>query len=664
MAMGAMEMPAWEPARPYIQQVAQQASQGVDFSKNLFQLIQDAQDARTLKESRQLCLKWDREIIDLQQGKSCPGAWKKVLLWLPYIWDAKVAVQQNYSRTGILEEKIPEIKRDFDSLITFISSKNYKASDRTKILTLDSMLTALMGRLDPERSPVRDAYHYVPRLHVTIDPETNRPLYHLTRSAPALRNLSLRGGGGKGQGYVKMIQVLRRNKWFDCLEHVAGSSAGGIAAIALAFGIEDLEQFCSEVQASIMWGASLSALKMMPFLKGRFCGFGVLGSAAGVIDAIDRTTTRRVQDFLNREDIRRFIRENVFGAQLNRLEQLRTRAIVAQNESDLVTFADLALLREIASAAGLGNYFLRLTLSFWNTTRQQEGFFDAGTYPNIPIVYATRAAIALPAAFQSIVLTLDGQVCMIQDGGLGSNSPSEVFFDKLSAQATEREKIAYQNAQSKTLSCVFDDQGVGYRSESSHYTYGESKPIRFLLQAIGVVESAQQMEELRSCENKKLDLIGNVLVIPHGDLYTLTFNPTSEQKAAADKMSELATETWCCNHAREGVDLTSFSLELLLQEMTQEERERVVDGDWCNVLREFLSSHQDVLSSVIEDLRSGRMMQVVLQNELNNLNQSHILSEFQRVFLNRIRCLELWNLLSTQARFIFCTELKRRIGLP
>lgn len=657
-------MPAWEPARPYIQQVAQQASQGINRLKNLFQLIRDANNARTPEESRQLCLKWDREIIDLQQGKSCPGAWKKVLLWLSNILNAKVELLRKRSYRGIFEEKIPEIKRDFDSLITFISSKNYKASDRTKILTLDSMLTALMGRLDPESSPVRDAYHYVSRLHVTIDPETNRPLYHLTRSAPPLRNLSLRGGGGKGQGYVKMIQVLRKNKWFDALEYVAGSSAGGIAAVALAFGIEDLEQFCTEVQASIMRKQSRAALRVMPFLRGRFRGLGVLGSAAGVIYAIDRITTRRVQDFLNREEVRSFIRENVFGKQFKRLEQLRTRAIIARNESDFVTFADLALLREIASAAGLGNYFLRLALSFWNTTRQQGGFFNEETYPDLPIAYAVRATMALPGVFQSIVLELDDQECIIQDGAIGSNSPTEVFFRKLGILASEAEKLAYQKAQSWTLTTIFDTQGEGHRLDSSRYTYDTSTMVRIFLNLTGTVKNEERFERLNDNENEKLNLTGNILVVPSGDLDTSNFNPTPEQKAAADKMSELATETWCCNHAREGVDLTSFSLELLLQEMTQEERERVVDGDWCNVLREFLLSHQGVLSGVIEDLRSGRMMQVVLQNELNNLNQSHILSEFQRVFLNRIRCLELWNLLSPQARFIFCTGLKRRIGLP
>lgn len=657
-------MPAWEPARPYIKQVAQHASQGINRLKNLFRLIQDANDASTLEESRQLCLKWDGLIIDLQQGKSCPDAWKKVQSWLPYIWDAKVAVQQKYPRTGVLEEKIPECRRDFDDLVTFISDKSYKASDRTKILTLDSMLTALEGRLDLESSPVRDAYHSIPRLYVTIDPQTNRPLYHSMRSASSLKNLSLRGGGGKGQGYVKMIQVLRKNKWFDALEYVAGSSAGGIAAIALAFGIEDLEQFCTEVQASIMRKQSRAAFRAMPFLKRRFRGLSVLGSAAGVIDAIDRITTRRIQDFLNRADIRDFVHENVFGAQLHRLEQLRTRAAIARDENDFVTFADLALLREIASAAGLGNYFLRLALSFWNTTRQQGGFFNEETYPDLPIAYAVRATMALPGVFQSIVLELDDQECIIQDGAIGSNSPTEVFFRKPGILASEAEKLAYQKAQSWTLTTIFDTQGEGHRLDSSRYTYDTSTIVRIFLNLTGTVKDEERFEGLNDNENEKLNLTGNILVVPSGDLDTSNLNPSPAQKIAADKMSELATEAWCCHHAREGVDLTSFSLELLLQDLSVEERDQVVDSDWCHVLRVFLSSHQGVLSRVTEDLQAGRVIYGVLQNELNSLPQSYILSGFQRAFLGRIRCFELWNLLSTRARFIFCTELKRSIGLP
>ncbi|MDE6575936.1 MAG: patatin-like phospholipase family protein, partial [Opitutales bacterium] len=620
------------------------------------------------EEGRKLRLNWDHFIIKLQQGKSLSKKEAKSQLnQLPNIFIAKVQPLE-LPNTDDFIAQIGKMKQDFDGLIAFLHSKAYKASSRTKILTIDSFLTMKIGGLEEEIHPTANVGNAqtAPTLFVSIDRESNRPLYHLARPAPLIRNLCLRGGGGKGQGYVKMIDVLRKKGLLDSLEHVAGTSAGGIAAAALAFGIEDLDQFCSEIQASVMSKRSKAALKAMPFLKSKFHGIGILGSAAGVISAIDRIIIDRVQEFLNRDEIKTLVPQMVSGEELKRLERLRTRKTTAHSEEDFMTFADHALLRRVATAAGLKNKFLDLTLAFWNATRQKEEFFNAKTYPGIPIPYGVRATMALPGAFQCITLVLDGQKCKIQDGAIGSNSPTEVFFaEKPGDHATEMEKLAYQKIQSETLTCIFDEQGGGFSAESSRYNYGEGKGTSFFLKLLGTVKSARQVKKLRDDENKKLDLVGNVIVVPHGDLGVLNMNPTSKQKAAADMMSELAANAWCANRARERADISSFSLESLIREMPWHEREQVDDASWREVLRAFIFIRRTILSSIAEELRSGSIPREELRGTIDRLqeNASGPLRDDQQTFLDGMYSFELWELLTIKGRQIFCEELKKGFNL-
>lgn len=648
------------------------------------QLLEKIINGMTEEKARAVRQNWDRLIIEVQQKKDISKKkakskkkLKEYLSQLSNVFISKVKtlnIPEQRTEKEDFYEKIKNAKQQLDESIVLLQRKECNASSRVKLLTIDSLLSLHIQRLaQGEMGGSEAEVSTAPMIFVSVDPDTNRPLYHLIKPAPPIKNLTLRGGGGKGQGYVKMIEVFRRNGIFDHLENVSGSSAGGIAAVALAFGIEDVDNFCSEVQAGISKESSDAALKVMPFLRDKFHGVGVKGSAAGIILVIDRITTQRVQGFLDDHVVQEFLQENSFlgEEELGRLERLRTRASVAQNEEDLITFSDLSLLKRIVDEMQKTNPlirkrypFLNLILTGWTGTIMQMIYFSAESHPNMPIAYIVRVTMSLPGVFQYVRLKLNGKMHKLFDGCVGSNSPSEVFIHPLPDNASEKEKIAHQKTQGETLTCIFDDQGRGMSVESSHYDYGMSTGKEIFMKSLGAIQEIGQVKSLRADENQKLNATGNVFVVPHGNIGTFDMDPSPVQKAIADIMSELAAENWCLEHEGELIELTSFSLELLLQELSEEQRQQIDEETWRNVLQAELSTHEDVLSSVTTDSGTESDTSATLEKQANvsEKDTAQTVQENQRDPLTKMQIEELRRTLTDRGIQILWQELEKYLN--
>ena len=343
---------------------------------------------------------------------------------------------------------------------------------------------------------------------------------------------------------------------------------------------------CTQIQSGIERKTSRSTMERMPFLQDMFHGIGLLGSAAGIISAVDDSALKSIGEFLEtmphtengtlqaEEKDGKLLLNNVEITQdeLDRLEHLfarRSNSDQSIEEKDLVTFADLELLKRLDTSGA--HHFRDLTLTGWDATDEKEIYFNAQNYPDMPIAYATRITMALPGAFKRVDLDLSrfqreftsGQVHKLFDGGLGSNSPSEVFVKPLSDDATEEERLQYQKMQQETLTCIFDDKGIGFSAESFRYNYSENIFIRFFLWLLGAVKSVEKMKELRNGENEKLDDISNVFVVGHGHLGTLSMHPSPEDLEAANLMSALQASEWCRQRRDQVGYLESENIELL-----------------------------------------------------------------------------------------------------
>lgn len=654
------------------------------------QLLEKHIDGMSDEEAREIRRNWDRLIIEVQQKKDLSededkseAELKEYLSQLSNVFIAKVKtlnIPEQRAEKEDFYEKIKNAKQQLDESAILLQSKEYKASPRVKLLILDNLLSLHIQRLRREWGTQSNSQSETPRentevstapmIFVSVDPDTNRPLYHLIKPAPPIKNLTLRGGGGKGQGYVKMIEVFRRNGIFDHLENVSGSSAGGIAAVALAFGIEDVDNFCSEVQAGIK-GKKKAVLKIMPFLKDKFHGVGLKGSAAGIIPVIDRITTQRVQEFLKNKIVWAFIENCKLDEQYPRLKVLRTRALETKNEEDLITFSDLSLVKIIADFVKeqeplfeMQNNFLNLILTGWSGTETKMIYFSAEEHPNLPIAYAVRVTMSLPGVFQYVRLKLNGKMHKLFDGCVGSNSPSEVFIHPLPDNASEKEKIAHQKTQGETLTCNFDEQGRTVRAESSQYDYGMSTANELFMMSLGAIQKIGQVKSLRADENQKLNATGNVFVVPHGNIGTFDMDPSPVQKAIADIMSELAAENWCLEHEGELIELTSFSLELLLQELSEEQRQQIDEETWRNVLQIELPTHEDVLASVTTDSQTGSDTSTIFGKQANvsEKDAAQNVQEKQRDLLTKMQLEDLRRTLTDRGSQILLQELEKYLN--
>ncbi|MDR1906723.1 MAG: patatin-like phospholipase family protein [Puniceicoccales bacterium] len=531
---------------------------------------------------------WTKTVQQARLGNKIP---KSVLKNLPQmcekVFQKKIeALKQRIpaEQLGNLQEEIHNFSSHLSETAKVIQNDgNYDA--RMQIICLDVLVDDLVLALENKFNP-KSSHQEAPPMIARVGDK------FVLQQEVAIENLCLRGGGGKGFGYAGALAALTQAGKLDRLKAVSGSSAGAIAAVAIGFGTrpEALGSFCDEIQAGVAKRKSKEAMKNYPALEGMFSGLGVMGNAAGVIQAIDEVTAKNTKEFLQKPEVRDFLshKNGVFQPyELNRLRNLMAEVTFPREESAMLTFKDLELLRRIRGE-GIENNFKAITLTGWDATAQKEVYFDAKNTSDMPIAYATRISMALPGAFNAVEMNLTkyqpGGIQVqsphkFMDGGLGSNSPTEIFIKPLTHSSTEEERIQHQKAQASTLTCVFDEGGKAFSMDSSKFSHGENWITRAFLWLLGAIKSTLNMSALRNDENKKLNDAGNIMVVGHGQLGTLSMSPTTEERNAVDLMSNLMAVDWVRQQGDGEVQIESSSLDALLKELSLENLRKMKVSD-------------------------------------------------------------------------------------
>ncbi len=479
----------------------------------------------------------------------------------------------------ILRSKLnlPELDKHIENEIDDLAKKlfaNKSIGDREKIICMEALINKHCNKLGNVN---------IPPYKATFNSQNNRiDLIGPVRT----RNVVFQGGGGKGVGYGGMLKIMSESGQLQHLKCVGGSSAGALAATAVAIGTttEEFSEFVDKIQR----GQNTPAEDIKSKYEDDHPMFQMLNpessnSALGIIKCIDEKSREKVLQFLqnkNIDNINKDINESIDKTeQLTGDEQARLKVLQNPNASGkiseeiMITFGDLKTLTKIP-----GSPFKELTITAWDATNQEERYFDCKTAPNMPIAYAARASMSLPVVFEPVK---NGSVTLY-DGGLYSNSPFEIFnesFKQNNGETNEnyikrmsninddckfgelnsmKKGITKQIQQQNTLMAIFDEAGAGHRADSTSVGFQYGTGIGgFVNDTVATIGGAHtSVSKNREMENAKLHNVGRMMIVGHGQLRTTSLNPTQEQKEAANLMSEAWTQNWITDHADEATLIT------------------------------------------------------------------------------------------------------------
>ncbi len=294
-----------------------------------------------------------------------------------------------------------------------------------------------------------------------------------------VENLVFSGGGGKGLGYSQSINTLIKADVLDNVKNVAGSSAGALAATAVAIGLkgealsnfvtnvlngtqteyENIENYYSKGHGifdlikldskpsklisviptiiSTVYTTITSKLipntlsgffskmvvditinKLILCLKEKYENFS---NSLGIVQYIDTQTRETVSKFLNSLGKDQAY-SNLTEAEKERLNFLQdTNRHKDENgkviEGAMITFNDLTILSKV-NTNPKKNPFKKLVITGWDNNHGKELYFNSENTPNMPVAYAARASMALPMAFCATQLNFGRYGGKYQDKGI------------------------------------------------------------------------------------------------------------------------------------------------------------------------------------------------------------------------------------------------------
>lgn len=423
-----------------------------------------------------------------------------------------------------------------------------------------------------------------------------------------IESMVFQGGGAKGVGYAGMLKKMNEANQLNHLKQVGGSSAGALAATAVAIGIssENFLQFVDDIQAAKdKPGSEIQQLYDSKHPMFKMLNFKNKKSALGIIELIDQKSSNQVTSFLKEIKLNEL---DLSEEDKKRLQSLMNLTEL-HTEDNMITFNDLKILSKINIS---NNPFKELTITGWDATHQQELYFNAENTPNMPIAYANRISMSLPNIFQSPTLNVSrfgGKYAEKQnlsgpaqlfDGGLGSNSPSEMFVN-----ATD--PLQSQLQQQNTLTCIFDEGGEAHRATSTadgkgfQYATGASGLAQDVFVAVGGAKT--KVSQNRAIENKKLDNLGQIMIVGHGQLGTTSFGATQEQKEAANMVSEALTQQWIDQHENEyaRIELATLPEGKNFEQLSEEQKNELQEQ--LRNLAEQLNDHelQKIISQIYDN---------------------------------------------------------------
>ncbi|MBX9577639.1 MAG: patatin-like phospholipase family protein [Chthoniobacterales bacterium] len=406
---------------------------------------------------------------------------------------------------------------------------------------------------------------------------TSEGKWSVLQPAPHPENFVLSGGGVKGAGYVGWFKAAEKFGVLKNLKRIAGSSAGAMTAALIASGMsaEDLKKANDRTSFwSILTGTSSdpiinAATKLET--KGWLSRFSFSGTYA--VDHLNQEMVGSINKYF------KTFKDN--EAFKGKIEQLKIDGSVSDKEKEtlqklyqkitpppphwlfgsffqkkqstyMVKFEDLAALAKIDPR------FKELTVTGY-AAGKGERCFNATSTPDLEIATAVRGSMALPGAFNPVII--DGE--KIEDGGVGSNTPAEVFKDLPRA---------------KTLVLQFENNG---RFDQVVYGPGEDqKPAGFVAREEEAAEEEiagnPNLAKDAQRDREKLHEAGpNAMMVAAGDLGTVSFTASQERLRQAQRQAEIrATEAFSLRQDQ-AVDHVFNSLEEAMKGMSSRELENI-----------------------------------------------------------------------------------------
>jgi len=280
----------------------------------------------------------------------------------------------------------------------------------------------------------------------------------VTSAICGLKYLSMAGGGRKGSAYISAVEALEEpfvlegapegsasKCVLDQIDEVAGSSAGGLMATALAVGcrgaqvrklmqidfrtLQDkaelgwmeashMKDFFSGISKGVEAGrdvarVQIERLKQVPLI-GRLVK-SAASVAGGIVGGAIKAEVAVFSALEKAEDASSLVLGSGLGLwEGDALTDLLAKMLVEQNLSPNITFQELATLAEVP-----GSPFKKLTLTGSNVTTGKLQYFNAENTPNMPIVLAARISVSFPGGYKPVIV--NGEVWV--DGGLLENLP-------------------------------------------------------------------------------------------------------------------------------------------------------------------------------------------------------------------------------------------------
>ena len=340
----------------------------------------------------------------------------------------------------------------------------------------------------------------------------------VTRAAPPIEHLVLRGGGAKGIGNPPALRALENLGKLSDLKKVVGTSAGALTAVCLASGMsaQAFQRLSNDT-------GMLSLLTSPSGFKSRYpeVKLGLIGFGAGkALETLDRASAGAVRSYLRDHWDDGEAWSRLGAADRARLVSLRDQDLEkSPRTAQMVTFHDLHLLHQLAPAR-----FKELVLTGYNTDQKETTYFCAASHPDMPVALAGRISMSIPIFFKPVKIEVAGQAQKFVDGGVGSNMPSEAILDGLHGKDMD-------DAMVRTLLMTYDEGGAAY--SLLHGSAAERKS------ASGGLMSRWTNDRL---DAEKIHFSGgNVLPVFHGKLGTFSFNASREQVEQAQTQSMLNT---------------------------------------------------------------------------------------------------------------------------
>lgn len=388
--------------------------------------------------------------------------------------------------------------------------------------------------------------------------------FSLIRARPAIENLVLGGGGGKGVGMPPALTEMIDTGYLDGLQKVVGTSVGALNAVSVAIGQpsdrltamsdsfdktwlgHDKALAKNYPEMSCNWHAYLcNAVRVVAELDGaiqneiKLTDFSQvqLPDDLGKVNEIAKALGMEPSEATEKAEIDAF-RDRVFAGAGDRIDVLENSLLGGDRSGKMVTFNDMKMLHLL-----MPEKFRELELTAFDTAQKTETLFKAdGPFGTMPIAFAARASMAHPAIAQSVKFPQWAGGTTFTDGGIKSNLATEAAYGGVAhmgdATSEKTGQAELQEISVRTALMVFDEQGEAYGNLHAPATERQEESHGF----IGLVTGNRNIQgDWQADRDKTYAGAANSMVVFHGDLGTMDTGPSSERKEAAIRQSTLKT---------------------------------------------------------------------------------------------------------------------------